>query len=187
MIGRGGRVVCALAVSGMLVLSACSTPDADPTPPVTPSSTPTATPTPTPTPTCGSLDAEQAAAEAIELLPPPFEEPRMSDVTWDGSYATLDGYDPCATLSWIAFPIEGGTVSSPSQVALFHLGKFVGPATERAYGFWPEVERVSDSEIRVTYTWPQGNESNAEASGRSVALFEWRDGEVQQTGELPPY
>ena len=124
---------------------------------------------------------------AVEQLPAPFDDPGMSDVTWDRSYAVLDGYDPCATLSWIVFPIEGGTASSPYQIALFHAGGYVGPASERADGLSPDVTRVTDSEIEVVYRWPQANESNADASGRSVSHFEWRDGQVWHTGELPSY
>lgn len=110
----------------------------------------------------------------------------MADVAWHLDSADVDGYDPCATLSWIVFSIEGGTASSPSQIALFHRGEYLGPATERAYGFWPDVVRIGDGEIEVTYTWPRPDESNAEASGRSVVRFAWQDGEVHRTGDLPP-
>lgn len=193
MIDRGKKGLLALLAAGVLLLGGCAAapesppPSASTTPTPSQAVTPAATPTqtPTPTPTCGSLDGHGAAAEAIAQLPPAFDDPAMSDVAWHLDSADVDGYDPCATLSWIVFSIEGGTVSSPSQIALFHRGEYLGPATERAYGFWPDVVRIDDGEIEVTYTWPQPDESNAEASGRSVVRYAWQDGEVHRTGELP--
>lgn len=177
------RGVTTLLAAGVLLLGGCTAaPETMPTPPA--STTPM--PDTTPTPTCATLDGHDAAAEAIALLPPAFDDPGMSDVAWHLDSADMDGYDPCATLSWIVFSVEGGTVSSPSQIALFHRGEYLGPATERAYGFWPDVARIGDGEIEVAYTWPREDESNAEASGRSVVRYTWQDGEVRRTGELPP-
>ena len=154
----------------------------------TPSASASATPTPTPAPTCASLDGEAAAAEAIPLLPAPFDDPAMSVIEWDASQATVDTYDPCAALSWIVVPISGGSVSSPNQIALFHRGEYIGPATERSYGFWPEVARIDDATIEVTYRWAESGDTNAEPSGRAVASFAWDEASqsVVFGGELPP-
>ncbi len=173
----------ALLAAGVLFVGGCTTSTPETTAAPEPSAS---TPTASPTPTCAPLDGPAAAAEVIGQLPPTFEEPSMSHVAWDLGSARVDGYDPCAELSWIVFSVEGGTVSSPSQIALFHRGEFIGTATEKAYGFWPDVERVSDGEIEVTYRWPKPDEANAEASGRSVSVFTWSDGVVNRTGELPP-
>lgn len=140
-------------------------------------------------PACGSTGAEQAAYEAAEKLPPPFDDPAMSDNYWEPAEADVSGYDPCASLAWIIMPIRGGTGSSPYAIALYHLGEYLGTATAKSYGFLPTVVRVDDATISVTYHWPQGNESNAEASGTSVASFHY-DGateSVQMSGEVPPY
>jgi hypothetical protein len=139
-------------------------------------------------PSCAPLDGAVAVAEAIPMLPPPFTQPGLADIPWDAENAGIDTYDPCAALSWIVVPIQGATGSSPHQVALYHRGEFIGVATEISYGFWPDVERLSDEEIEITYRWPQAGEGNAEASGRSPVRFAWDEatGSVVMTGELPP-
>ena len=106
----------------------------------TPATAPTSPPEPAPP--CGTMTAAQAAQAAAAKLPPPFSDPDMSDVGWDPSAATLDGYDPCAALGWIVMPIQGGTASSPYAIALFHQGQYIGRATAKSYGFFPTVTRV---------------------------------------------
>ncbi|MGI6878914.1 LppP/LprE family lipoprotein [Microbacterium sp. gxy059] len=139
---------------------------------------------------CADLDAEAALDEALPQLPPPFppEMEHMADHEWTTQAADLAAYDPCAELSWITVSIWGATASSPSQVALFHRGEFVQAATERAYGFWPEVERLSEGAIEVVYRWPQAGEGNANASGRSPMRFAWDDASqsVLVEGTPPP-
>jgi len=134
------------------------------------------------------MTAAQAAQAAAAKLPPPFSDPDMSDVGWDPSAATLDGYDPCAALGWIVMPIQGGTASSPYAIALFHQGQYIGRATAKSYGFFPTVTRVDGATISVTYHWPRANESTAEASGTSVAQFHFdsASGTVKMTGSVPP-
>lgn len=152
----------------------------------TQSPTPTPTQTPTPTPTCADLTGEEALDRWVGDVPPPEMLP---GATWDPSYADVEGYDPCAALSWIVLPVSGGTVSSPNHVMLFHAGEYLGTATKIPYGFWPRVVRLDDAAVEVTYTFPVGGESNAEASGRAVAEFAWDDASssVVMTGEVPVY
>lgn len=103
-------------------------------------------------------------------------------------YAETSGYDPCAALSWIDVPIEGGTGSSPHHIMLFHRGEYLGTATKKSYGYTPTIHRNSDAAISVVYHWPRPGETNAESSGESHAQFRWDDneGHVVMTGEVPP-
>ena len=142
------RILAALAAACALVVAGCaSTPPPAPPFPTAAAEAPTAAPSEAPSddpaPACADTDAEQALADALPQMPPPFppDDENMSDVQWDTEHADLEGYDPCAELSWITISIVGGTGSSPSQVALFHAGEFVQAATEKSYGFWPQVTR----------------------------------------------
>lgn len=137
---------------------------------------------------CGSEKAADATTTAVAQLPPAFADPDNMNVEWDATGAKTDGYDPCAQLSWVVVSVERGTVSSPAQVLLFHLGEYVGPASERAYGFLPEVRRINDRTVEVTYIYPQADEAYADASGRAVVTFTWDDDTelVSATGQFPP-
>ncbi|WP_366032454.1 LppP/LprE family lipoprotein [uncultured Corynebacterium sp.] len=98
------------------------------------------------------------------------------------------GYDPCASLSWETLMIEGGSSSSPFHIMLFNHGEYLGTATAKPYGFAPTIERVSDSEIAVTYHWPREGEGNANRSGTTQAGFRWDEGQqkVIMSGDVPP-
>ncbi|QQM68248.1 LppP/LprE family lipoprotein [Actinomyces weissii] len=108
---------------------------------------------------------------------------------WNLEGADTSTYDQCAELSWVVLGIKGGTASSPYQIMLFHDGQYVGVTSEKSIGFLPQVSRIDDDEIQVTYTWPKDGESNDVASGRSVSVFEWEDdsNQVVHKGEWPPY
>jgi hypothetical protein len=156
------------------------------------SSSPSASPSPssptpeaTPTPTCGPATGQEAAAAGIAALQP---VPGLEGKKWVAANDGYSGYDPCAALSWSLVTLEGATVSTPTQILLFHNGTYIGTATATAYGFTPAVERTADGAISVTYRFNQGNESNAEASGRTVATFTWNDetNSVDMAGDLPP-
>ena len=111
-----------------------------------------------------------------------------NDWAWSTAYADTSTYDSCASLSWIVLPIEGGTASSPYQIMLFHHGEYIGVTSDQMIGFFPEVERLDDETIQVTYKWPRDGETTAGASGRSVSVFTW-DGitrAVVHSGEWPP-
>lgn len=118
-------------------------------------------------------------------MPP---HPTLSDVAWTAPSSLLEGYDPCAELSWIPVTLEGGTVSTPWHIMLFHRGEYIGTATKDSYGFEPEITRIDDGTMEVIYRWPQGSDANAAPSGRSVATFTWnpQTEQVDFSGEVPP-
>ena len=190
------RILAALAAACALVVAGCAStpPQAPPFPTAAADATtaaPSETPSDDPAPACADTDAEQALADALPQMPPPFppDDENMSDVQWDTEHADLEGYDPCAELSWITISIVGGTGSSPSQVALFHAGEFVQAATEKSYGFWPQVTRLAPDSLEVVYFWPKPGEGNAERSGESPMRFTWDDesGSVLVEGDPPNY
>lgn len=184
-----------IALASVFLLSGCAgaspaTTAAESSPPAstaapTTSATATPTPSPTPTPTCANLTGEEALLKWVDEVP---RYPAFPDVPWDTDYAGISGYDPCAELSWITLTLEGATVSTPCQIMLFHRGDYLGTATKEAYGFWPDVERLDDATIQVTYIWPKKGEGNADASGRTVATFTWDPdaGHVVMDGDVPP-
>ena len=129
---------------------------------------------------CGSADAQTAFSEAVSQVPP------WGTIGWE--LFDSSGYDPCASLSWETLMIEGGTSSSPFHIILFNHGEYLGTATPKPYGFAPTIERVSDSEIAVTYHWPREGEGNANRSGTTDAGFRWDEGQqkVIMSGDVPP-
>ena len=145
-------------------------------------------PLPSPTETCEGISAEEALETALAEMPPPFHEEHMQDVTWTAEHADLDGYRECAELSYLLVTIEGGTASSPVQVAFFHGDEFIGTATEPAMGFWPEVEQADDMSVSVTWRYPEAGDTNADPSGEATAVFSWNDETqiLEREGELPP-
>ena len=54
--------------------------------------------------------------------------------------------------------------------------------------YWPEVVRLDDAAIQVTYKWPRDGETTAGATGRSVSIFTWDEQtqSVVHSGEWPP-
>ena len=141
-----------------------------------------ATPTPSPTPEC----ADKSGADALGTWA--SQVPTYNGWAWDTTEADVSTYDSCASLSWIVLPIEGGTASSPYQIMLFHHGEYIGVTSDQMIGFFPEVERLDDETIQVTYKWPRDGESTAGASGRSVSVFTWDaiTRAVVHSGEWPP-
>jgi hypothetical protein len=132
---------------------------------------------------CSGLTGADAVARWAGDVPP-----NSGGYPWAPESAETDGYDPCADLSWIILPIEGGTASSPYQIMLFHNGSYLGTATSDAYGFYPDISRVDDATVSVTWHWPKDGESNAGRSGESTAQFTWDEStqSVQMNGEVPP-
>ena len=143
-----------------------------------------ATPTPSPSPTRECSD--KSGSEALSTWMP--QVPTYNDWAWSTAYADTSTYDSCASLSWIVLPIDGGTASSPYQIMLFHHGEYIGVTSDQMIGFFPEVERLDDETIQVTYKWPRDGESTAGASGRSVSVFTWDaiTRAVVHSGEWPP-
>lgn len=135
---------------------------------------------PEPDTSCGSSDAQSAFAQGVSQVP-----------LWGANGWELfdsSGYDPCASLSWETLMIEGGSSSSPFHIMLFNHGEYLGTATAKPYGFAPTIERVSDSEIAVTYHWPREGEGNALRSGTTQAGFRWDETQqkVIMSGDVPP-
>ncbi|WP_374928990.1 LppP/LprE family lipoprotein [Kytococcus sedentarius] len=132
---------------------------------------------------CTGLTLEQAVEKNIGKVPQAEE---LEGYEW---YLEPDSseYDECAALSWAVLGIRG-TASSPYQIMLFHHGHYIGTTLKKAPGFMPEVKRLDDGSIQVTYTYAKEDEATAEASGRAVATFTWdaEAGKVVQSGELPP-
>lgn len=139
--------------------------------------------TPTTEPTCASLTGEQAVNQSIHLVSPPFAD----DPSIGWAYADFTTYDPCAVVSWSVLSTQG-TAASPCQIMLFNRGVFVAQATTINYPFHPEVVRVSDDTIQVTYTYLQPGESTAQASGKATATFTWNESleRFDVGGYLPP-
>ena len=128
-------------------------------------------------------------AEAVSTWGPQVPAFREGDDwQWDLGRADTTTYDPCAALSWVVLEIPRATVSSPVQIMLFHRGQYIGTTASESIGFPPEVVRLDDAAIQVTYTWTRDGESNAEASGRSVSIFTWDEQtqSVVHSGEWPP-
>ncbi|WP_297553025.1 LppP/LprE family lipoprotein [uncultured Corynebacterium sp.] len=132
------------------------------------------------TSSCGAADAQTAFSEGVSQVAP------WGTIGWE--LFDSSGYDPCASLSWETLMIEGGTSSSPFHIMLFNHGEYLGTATAKPYGFAPTIERVSDSEIAVTYHWPREGEGNANRSGTTNAGFRWDEGQqkVVMSGDVPP-
>ncbi|WP_313094557.1 LppP/LprE family lipoprotein [Corynebacterium variabile] len=186
----------AVLAAGVLVLGACSSDDTAASD--SPSGTVTVTAGPpdstvAPDPggegdggesdDCSGLTGADAVARWAGDVPP-----NSGGYPWAPESAETDGYDPCADLSWIILPIKGGTASSPYQIMLFHNGSYLGTATSDAYGFYPDISRVDDATVSVTWHWPKDGESNAGRSGESTAQFTWDEStqSVQMSGEVPP-
>lgn len=160
-------------------------------PPSTSRSTPPTTAQPSTTEATGDEEcADLTGTEAAQTWGPEVPTFEPGDPRWDWNLDTamIEGYDPCADLSSIILPIDGGTVSSPYAVMFFHDGEYIGTATAEPLGFLPQIERVDDATLTTTYTYALDGESNAAASGRAVSTFQWDDASesVQHTGEFPP-
>ena len=133
--------------------------------------------------------ATMTGAEAVSTWGPQVPAFREGDDwQWDLGRADTTTYDPCAALSWVVLGLKGGMASSPVQIMLFHRGQYIGTTASESIGFPPEVVRLDDAAIQVTYTWTRDGESNAEASGRSVSIFTWdkQTQSVVHSGEWPP-
>jgi len=151
--------------------------------------TTSATPSSSPAEECGEAMSNAALAALADKLPAPNDSTgAQMEWAWDGPHADKDTYDACAALSWVTYPVEGGTGSSPYTIALFHQGKYLGVTTSRTFGFFPEVKRKADGVIVVTYTYARKGESTAGASGRATSTYTWdpQSASVKHAGELPP-
>ena len=138
--------------------------------------------------TCASDSASTVVSKALREL-----KNKSKWDQWTNVSASYEGYDPCAELSWIdaipgSSPSSCCTAAMVHHILLFHRGKFIGTATYEPYSFSPVITRTSDSSISVTYRYVKGDESSANASGRTTAEFSWSSSQnkVVMTGEVPP-
>lgn len=138
--------------------------------------------------TCASDSASTVVSKALREL-----KNKSKWDQWTNVSRTYEGYDPCAELSWIdaipgSSPSDCCISSMAHHILLFHRGKFIGTATYEPYSFSPVITRTSDSSISVTYRYVKGDESSANASGRTTAEFSWSSSQnkVVMTGEVPP-
>ena len=133
--------------------------------------------------------ATMTGAEAISTWGPQVPTFRSESYwQWDLDGADTTTYDACAALSWVVLEIPGNTASSPFQIMLFHRGQYIGVTASEPINYWPEVVRLDDAAIQVTYKWPRDGETTAGATGRSVSIFTWDEQtqSVVHSGEWPP-
>lgn len=193
---RTSTAIAALAVA-TLGFSGCTTaasPQATGAPPaatVTVTATETTPPsTPgSPAPETGTACTDSTQAAALEsALPQLAPFPDLPDLPWVAAEPDRETWDSCAPLSYAVATLEGGTASTPNHILLFHGGEFVGTATTDAYGFFPEVQQLSDTLITVTCRYPLPGEPNGAPSGEAVATYAWDEAtqSVVMDGELPP-
>ena len=138
--------------------------------------------------TCASDSASAVVSKALRDL-----KNKSKWAQWTNTSETYEGYDPCAELSWID-AIPGSShkdcciSSMVHHILLFHRGKFIGTATYEPYSFPPVITRTSDSSISVTYRYVKGDESSANASGRTTVEFTWNPAknQVDMEGTPPP-
>lgn len=123
-------------------------------------------------------DCEVDVARVAEETPGPFE-----NVGWVvGQHANL-----CGNLGYLFLETEGGTVSSPTKVLLYHHGEQV--ATQP--GDTPRVLLGGTSDFHVALRIqqpPAGGEANADA-GYLTTVYVWNpfagDGDATPLGPLP--
>lgn len=181
-----GATALLFAAAGLAGCAGTGTPGPTESAPATTQAAPASDATTQPAePDCTELDAETALRESIDEVPKPSN---LSDLEWDMESVDLTSYNACSALSWLVVGPVGATGSSPHQIMLFHDGEYIGTATKIAYGFTPEVTRVEDNEISVTYTYLEPGDANADPSGRATATFtlDEKSGSVDMSGDVPP-
>lgn len=196
---RASTVIAALALAA-LGLSGCSTdtsPEATGAPPAatvtvttTETTTPSATePTQSPAPDASTSCSDSTQAAALEqALPQLAAYPDFPELPWVAAEPDRETWDACAPLSYAVATLVGGTASTPNHILLFHGGEYLGTASSDAYGFFPEIQQLSDTAITVTYRYPLPGEPNAAPTGEAVASYAWDEAtqSVVMDGELPP-
>lgn len=148
-------------------------------------SSPTAQTAPDP---CPNDSPEYAVRQAATQLPQPYSADVPNAPEWAVDGADTSTYNGCAGLSWVSVTVAGATASSPDAIMLFSHGRYLGTASATHFGFEPEVERVDDSTLRVTYRYLLDGDANAAPRGRAVSEFHYdaASGRVVHTGEFPP-
>ncbi|MGK2320471.1 LppP/LprE family lipoprotein [Gordonia rhizosphera] len=144
------------------------------------SSTPTVTTEESPAPTC-STDGSAAITAAAAQIPTPLPD-SGPDAGWVFHGET--NYNTCFDLSYAALETAGGTGSSPSQLLMFHLGRFVGRAIACNAAF-QTVTGSSPTSVNVTYRYLNAGDPTANPTGRADVVFVWDASQVVMHGSLP--
>ncbi|PYE14550.1 LppP/LprE lipoprotein [Williamsia limnetica] len=90
----------------------------------------------------------------------------------------------CASLTYVTLDTQGGTVSSPYQLLLFHDGEFLGTGTACNLSY-QTVAATADDRIDVRYRYITGDEPNADPQGEVYVSYYWNGSGVDMLGELP--
>lgn len=142
---------------------------------------------PVPTYPCNQFSDEALFLRSIDEVPKPT---RPSGLEWerDATVTNTTTFDGCADLSWVVVGPVGATDSSPRHIMLWHEDDYLGTATKIPYGFEPEVTRIDDESIGITYAYALPGDANANPTGSATATFTWneRTGSVDMTGDVPP-
>ena len=131
---------------------------------------------------CGANLTAPQIALAVRSLPPAI---RGVDAPWDPNpYG--GNYDPCATLSVALVTVQGATASSPEHALLFHLGEYVGTATQTPYPF-TALNKDETGDDTVVLDYKDGRSVCTACPGPMYEVhFQWRDDRVVMLDPLPP-
>jgi|GEM_PF-7018624 len=123
-----------------------------------------------------SCDPDNSAAvieAAIGQIAPPVP---------GGRWVPAENNFSCSGFTYVALATEGGTVSSPYQLAFFYDGVPVGAGCNLSY---QTVTGADDTEVYVTYRYIVGDEPNADPQGQADVSYRWTGSGVERIGALP--
>lgn len=141
--------------------------------------------------TCGGMTGTEAVETWGEKLDDFTPEGTTDPISPSLSMADTANYEPCDGLSAIVVPYAedpgaaGG--DSFSTVMLFDDGEFIGTDTATPRQRSPEIERVNQDTLQLTYGY--GDRSDAVGpEGYVVSTFTWDEAtqSLDHSGELPP-
>jgi hypothetical protein len=117
---------------------------------------------------------------AAELLP------LTEDAGWEWDYHHAHGnYDPGATLSAVQITIKEAVASSPTQILLYHKGRYVGPAMSEARAFVSlRLDECTDDSVSVQFTVPAGGHAGSITIRHNVT-YKWQGEKIVQLGRPP--
>lgn len=94
-------------------------------------------------------------------------------------------YDPNAPLSYVVIFDVINSDNGSSQIMLFSYGKHLGTTTKVPQPLWVEVERLSDSSIKVTYLDEALVWDGVRQGPDFVSTYTWDGKKVVMKGEVP--
>jgi hypothetical protein len=105
---------------------------------------------------------------------------------WEWHEVPIDGnYDPDATLSATLHTVKRATASSPTNIALYHKGKYVGQGTPEAGAFVSlRHDECTDDTVAVRFKIPGSSHAGPPKSLHNVD-FVWRKDRVFWSGDWP--